>query len=152
MTKRGPRSDYGWLHGRLVRWGNWHLRDLENSDFPVTTALYWIARQKKTEMQESRTAIARQMRKDFGARILCRDMPGEVWETHLAVVRVSPEHQLVLAVKYLMIQDAAGVLLTDAARAVLLGLSADAFRKRSSRAKQAVADKIAAISVGLVTV
>lgn len=110
------------LEGELNRWGKWIETHSDYEGFPGANILvaFLMGRGGGTP----------------GHRILCLDMPTDVYSVHSRVLMLSEELQEALWVYFVTRVRPDGTLWTLAARAHRIGISEEALRMRVSRARR----------------
>lgn len=112
------------LNGELNRWGGWIERHSDYEGYPGVNIL--------VAFLQGRGGGA------GGHRVLCLDMPWEIYATHARVLTCNESEQEALWIKYVIRMKDDGTFWTIQERLLRMGLSEDTFRRRLSRARQRI--------------
>lgn len=112
------------LNRLLNRWGGWMEKHGEFQGYPSVNILE-AARQGRGGVP--------------GHRILCLEMPTDVWVTHQRVLTLPKHEQEAVWLWYVPVMRADGRIRSIRDRCELVGIPEDTVRKRVSRARQRIA-------------
>jgi hypothetical protein len=112
------------LNRLLNRWGNWVEKHWDFDGYPSTNIL------------ESYIGS------DLGApghRILCLEMPTDVYATHQRVIRLPEDERAAIWLWYVPVTKENGTIRSIAERCEIAGITEENLRKRVSRGRQRIA-------------
>lgn len=135
-TSCSRRMDPSLVNARLDRWADWQIRFGECTGYP-----------KGSSLSRLFTATRDGPR---GARILIRDMPSSVAQTHRAWSRLGDIFKQAIELKFCLPPRPDGTMRTDREVARALGISRDAYRNRIQRGKRMLAQQLELIQAGQV--
>lgn len=121
-------AEYAWerhcLNGELNRWGGWIERHSDYEGYPGVNILVAFLQGRGGG--------------GGGHRVLCLDMPWDIYATHARVLICTEAEQEALWIKYVIRMKDDGTFWTIEERLLRMGLSDDTFRRRLSRARQRI--------------
>lgn len=123
-VRRYERLERSALEGELNRWGKWLETHSEFEGYPGVNILIAF-------IGGGGGGIP-------GHRILCLDMPTDIYATHGRVIRLPEAEQEAVWLKYVTRLKPDGTLWTVRERCVKADISEDAFHQRLSRARSRI--------------